>query len=266
MANLRKSANLCIADWSLVAGESVRTSTGLILHARRSTREAVTLKLVADPDTFEAERAALEVFAGRGSVRLIAAASNHRALLLERVEPGDPLSSLVAAGKDEAATLAGAEVARRLQTAGGPGAAAGLPALDSEAAMALDRQGPSQAGPRSPIAKSVVEGARVELEDLCSSGQASAVLHGDLHHDNILRAAREPWLAIDPKGRVGEPICEYAALVRNPIEQLVEQPSARPQPADRSAGRVCGLRSSSAHRLGKGAGCRRCLLGSRGQG
>ena len=31
------------------------------------------------------------------------------------------------------------------------------------------------------------------------------MLHGDLHHDNVLRARREPWLAIDPHGVVGDP-------------------------------------------------------------
>ncbi len=41
------------------------------------------------------------------------------------------------------------------------------------------------------------------------------MLHGDLHHDNILSAERQPWLAIDPKGVVGEPAYEVGALLRN---------------------------------------------------
>ena len=31
------------------------------------------------------------------------------------------------------------------------------------------------------------------------------MLHGDLHHDNVLTADREPWLAIDPHGVLGDP-------------------------------------------------------------
>ena len=42
------------------------------------------------------------------------------------------------------------------------------------------------------------------------------VLHGDLHHDNILRATREPWLAIDPHGLVGDPGYDVGALLYNP--------------------------------------------------
>jgi len=50
------------------------------------------------------------------------------------------------------------------------------------------------------------------------------LLHGDLHHDNILAAERQPWLAIDPKGLVGEPEYEVGALLRNPMPGLLAIP------------------------------------------
>src|SRR5579859_7333229 len=46
------------------------------------------------------------------------------------------------------------------------------------------------------------------------------LLHGDLHHDNILMAGRQPWLAIDPKGLVGEPAYETGALLRNALARV----------------------------------------------
>ncbi len=47
------------------------------------------------------------------------------------------------------------------------------------------------------------------------------LLHGDLHHFNILRGQREPWLALDPKGLIGEREYEIGALLRNPdLEKL----------------------------------------------
>jgi streptomycin 6-kinase len=42
------------------------------------------------------------------------------------------------------------------------------------------------------------------------------LLHGDLHHWNILSATRQPWLSLDPKGVVGEREYEVGALIRNP--------------------------------------------------
>jgi streptomycin 6-kinase len=50
------------------------------------------------------------------------------------------------------------------------------------------------------------------------------LLHDDLHRDNILAAQRESWLAIDPKGLIGEPAYETGALLRNPLPQLLELP------------------------------------------
>ncbi len=49
------------------------------------------------------------------------------------------------------------------------------------------------------------------------------LLHGDLHHWNILSSQREPWLAVDPKGLIGEPEYETGAWLRNPFPQILEQ-------------------------------------------
>jgi streptomycin 6-kinase len=43
-----------------------------------------------------------------------------------------------------------------------------------------------------------------------------AVLHGDLHHDNVLAGTREPWLAIDPHGLVGDPGYDVGSMLFNP--------------------------------------------------
>lgn len=57
---------------------------------------------------------------------------------------------------------------------------------------------------------------------------ARVVLHGDLHQENILSATREPWLAIDPKGLVGEPAYETGSLLRNTREQILALPDPKP--------------------------------------
>jgi len=53
------------------------------------------------------------------------------------------------------------------------------------------------------------------------------LLHGDLHQENILAARRQPWLAIDPKGLIGEPAYETGALLRNSLPDLLKMPQAR---------------------------------------
>ena len=47
------------------------------------------------------------------------------------------------------------------------------------------------------------------------------LLHGDLHHDNILTATREPYLAIDPKGLVGNRAYDVTAAMLNPDNPLL---------------------------------------------
>jgi streptomycin 6-kinase len=61
---------------------------------------------------------------------------------------------------------------------------------------------------------------RVEFRQLLASSEPPVLLHGDLHHFNILSAGRRPWVAIDPKGLAGERAYEAGALLRNPDTRL----------------------------------------------
>ena len=71
-------------------------------------------------------------------------------------------------------------------------------------------------GPAGPLPLDLVVRAGGLMRELSASATERVVLHGDLHHDNILRATREPWLAIDPHGIVGDPGYEIGALLYNP--------------------------------------------------
>jgi streptomycin 6-kinase len=50
------------------------------------------------------------------------------------------------------------------------------------------------------------------------------LLHGDLHHGNVLASAREGWVAIDPKGVPGEPAYEVAGAVYSGLYSLAASP------------------------------------------
>jgi streptomycin 6-kinase len=68
-----------------------------------------------------------------------------------------------------------------------------------------------------PIPRALVERARELWAELCVSASRRVVLHGDLHHENVLAASREPWLAIDPHGVLGDPGYEVGAVLYNPF-------------------------------------------------
>lgn len=62
-----------------------------------------------------------------------------------------------------------------------------------------------------------VETAAV-AERLLSNPHELRVLHGDLHHDNILHGERG-WLVIDPKGILGDPGFDAANFFYNPLNR-----------------------------------------------
>ena len=68
------------------------------------------------------------------------------------------------------------------------------------------------------IPTSLVDDARARFASLASSQRRPRLLHGDLQHYNILFDTNRGWLAIDPKGVVGEVEYEVGAVLRNPAE------------------------------------------------
>ena len=62
--------------------------------------------------------------------------------------------------------------------------------------------------------------ARKLRDELIATSAPLVLIHGDLHHDNILQNGNE-WMVIDPKGVIGEPAYEAAAFIRNPIPELL---------------------------------------------
>jgi streptomycin 6-kinase len=58
------------------------------------------------------------------------------------------------------------------------------------------------------------------------------VLHGDIHHANILHFGERGWLAIDPKGLISERGFDYANLFCNPDHATATAPGRLARQAD----------------------------------
>lgn len=72
----------------------------------------------------------------------------------------------------------------------------------------------------SSFPKPYINKARTIADELHQSLGECVLLHGDLHHFNILSHAGEAWIAIDPKGIIGEKEYDVGAFLRNPIPDI----------------------------------------------
>ena len=173
------------------------------------------------------EMAALRLYNGRGMVRLLVADPEQGAMLLERLHPGQMLVELP---DDAAASRIAANLMPQLWRPL-PDDHAFTPVADwAEGLGDLRREFAGGCGPFPP---QLVDLAERLFAELFASAAPPVLLHGDLHHYNILSAERQPWLAIDPKGVVGEPAYEIGAWLRNPLDLM-----ARPSPERILARRV----------------------------
>lgn len=139
--------------------------------------------------------------------------------MLERIEPGEPLSRQ---RDDEKVTSAAASVIRELRRPLPPDHP--FPTV-YDWAQGFMRLRQSFDGGTGPMPTAMVEEAESLFADLLSTQAEPILLHGDLHHENILSASgtgRGLWLAIDSKGVAGEPAYEVGALLRNPARSLKE--------------------------------------------
>jgi hypothetical protein len=69
------------------------------------------------------------------------------------------------------------------------------------------------------VPRDLVEPAQRIYADLCRTQRVPALLHGDLHHYNVLSDRARGWCAVDPRGVVGELEYEIGAALRNPIDR-----------------------------------------------
>jgi streptomycin 6-kinase len=158
------------------------------------------------------EIAALKLWNGQGAAQLLEADPDLGALVLERLEPGTMLVD-VAEDDDDAATVIAARLLDQLWRPVPEGS--GLRSLESWCdAFERNREALSRGDRGFPAA--LFGRADALRQELLDSTVTPTVLHGDLHHFNVLRSGRAPWLAIDPKGLTGDRCFDVCQFFRNP--------------------------------------------------
>jgi len=185
LARIPAVVNECVEEWSLVVGDAFPYAhTSLALAASLRDETPAVFKIQFPGRETEHEAAALDRWQGRGAVRLLAHDPNRHALLLERCEPGTPLSDLE---QDEGLDVFISLLPRLWEPAGDP-----FRPLADEAEWWAECL-PKQYGcAGEPFERVLLEQALEVLETFPSSQGEQVLLSQDLHADNVLRSRREP--------------------------------------------------------------------------
>ncbi|WP_283194200.1 aminoglycoside phosphotransferase family protein [Rhizobium sp. AN80A] len=198
--------------WHLTPdGEPIVTHSSHLLPVLWRDKPAM-LKLSAD----EAERSGAAVmhwWGGHGAAKVYRHDTD--AIVLERAQGDRSLLAMASCGQDD-------EASRIL--------------CDTIARLHAPRQTPKP--PLIPLARWFRDltpaacrygGVLTDCHDIAAAMLADprdeTVLHGDIHHGNILDFEEHGWLAIDPKGLTGERGFDYANIFANPELSTVTDPN-----------------------------------------
>jgi len=184
-----------------------------IAPAKREDGTEVILKIGSPGQRLENEVHALQLCNGQSAVKLLDYDSEFGVLMLERARPGVPLS--VCTDDRENTRI----VSRLMRAFWQP-----LPAKHSFRPTAYEIEGfgrlrKTHNGTTGPLPEKWVVRTEKLYEELMATSTETVVLHGDLHHYNILSAECEPWLIIDPKGYFGDPGYDVGAFLANYPEE-----------------------------------------------
>jgi len=129
------------------------------------------------------------------------------ALAMERLKPGFSLKTLVREGNDDVATRIICQTIRELQ---------------SHQQKKIKLQHVSELVQTLSLLKGhldnrILSKAESWFRDLTNDRTRDVILHGDLHHDNILSSG-STWKVIDPHGYIGDPAFEMGAMIYNPCD------------------------------------------------
>ncbi|MBJ2065037.1 aminoglycoside phosphotransferase family protein [Serratia odorifera] len=218
--------------WALTPdGRAFETHSSLLMPVRYRGQAAMLKVAREEEEKFGAHL--MRWWQGDGAARVLG--WHQDALLLERAQGSGSLSQLVRDGNDAQAIAILCEVVNKLH--------------------APRRQAPPTLIPLERWFGSLWPAAQAHggwlrlsaavAAELLGSAREQGVLHGDIHHDNVLDFGARGWLAIDPKRLYGERGFDYANIFCNPNYGVATDPALFLQRVEQ----VCQLAGLERQRL-----------------
>ena len=221
-----------LADlWGLHVGEPFQPGgqTAWVAPVRDQLGRELVLKVGWMHAEAEHEAEGLRAWAGRGTVLVYNSCRRElsNAMLLERCNPGTPLSAVMPEADQD---IVVARLLSRLWEA--PTAVAGFRPLWEmcQAWVSEFRQRLAAMPAGAQLIDPGLAQAGIELfVALAANAEQEVLLCTDLHAGNVLAAQREPWLVIDPKPFLGDPCYDVLQHLLNCEQRLADDPAGLAQ-------------------------------------
>lgn len=221
----------CYQKWGLKQGQAVQElSINYVEYTETLSGHPVVLKLGVPHPELYTEMAALTQFDGAGTVQIIDFDIELGALLLERLSPGKMLKDLD--DTVEEARIAAALIKRIVKpvpnkitsvkpvppktVSSKKGVPVEYPQFTDWTGRAFQRQ-LSEKGNPDLMPPLVVRTACAAMKEIVFRCPEKILLHGDLHHCNILFDDSKGWTIIDPKGVLGPACLETGRFLHNQL-------------------------------------------------
>lgn len=211
----------CSRKWGVTFESSVQKfSYNYVCNVTRKNGENAIVKLgYPGEKEVSTEMDALTIFDGTCSVRILEKDQKLGAMLLERIQPGYTITSLLRSDPEQATTI----MASLIRDTPKP-----IPREHSFPEV-KDWMHACSNVRKLPAAKDIsfmkiLDRTENIFNELDASSTHKLVLHGDIHHENVLYSEERGWVTIDPKGIIGDPAFNAARFLRNPKGLFSENP------------------------------------------
>lgn len=193
--------------WQLSEPERIAQTFTSDVYKVKLNSESVVLKIFNDKGKlFESKSSTvLQCFNGNGAVRLLN--GDDGAHLVEFVD-GSMLKSLVEQGNDDLAIEVFCEVIAKLHSYSGS-CPSELISMERNFRSLFERV-------KSKSVDDIYKRGAKLARELIATANDLRVLHGDIHHENILKHSIRGWLVIDPQCLFGERTYDLANTFYNP--------------------------------------------------
>ena len=215
LAKLPETLKSCRKKWGLTLGRAVdEIKRNFVGYVRLPNGEEAILK-VGEPDAdFISQMEALTFYEGRSINKLIDFDKDLGAMLLERLRPGTMLASHP--NRKERVEITGRILVDLHKTP--PPATHHLPHFQDWMDEACrDIRNCTDLERARPYLEQIPR-AQAILNTLKAPEEPQRLLHGDLHHWNILSDALRGWMAIDPSGVIGASCLDAGRFIGNAMD------------------------------------------------